>query len=295
MNSKSLVFSAVLLTLAGCGPHEGSGAGPSAHSVSMPALPVIQEAVRSLYPTFNGRSVPALVHQLCSLANGGVTAEQNSAQLRKLGIDPTSVPHQGNDALALLVNGNTAAQAAACAAYHAVSALTPVAPEDFMRPHETTPQAARSVADARKVAGEETRKSEVKADSSVTLDSVALGRLMDLRIAQSRANADVFALIAGRLAATPGLTESDYRSSAAKLFAELAPRYLNDLKQHIPPASTRYRLDRLTSDQFSFSSDTGLRYDVSKREGVVLKRYGQLWLGRGVILGKNYYLSTTLP
>ncbi|MCE4069296.1 MULTISPECIES: hypothetical protein [Pseudomonas] len=295
MNSKSLVFSALLLTLAGCGPQGGSGSALAAHPVSVPALPVIQEAVRSLYPTFNGRSAPVLAHQLCSLANGGVTAEQNSAQLKKLGIDPTSLPHQGNDAMALLVNGDTAAQAAACAAYHAVSALAPVNPEEFMRPGAATSPASLSAGGAGKAASEEASTGAAKAESDARLDNVALSRLMDLRLAQSRANADIFALIAGRLAATPGLIESDYRSRAAKMFAELAPRYLDDLKQQIPPASTRYRLNRLTAEQFSFSSDTGLSYQVSKRDGVMLTRFGQPWLGRGVILGKNYYLSMTLP
>lgn len=294
MKLKLLAYPALLLALAGCGPHEAAGPSSANSRLSVPALPVIQDAVRSLYPTFNGKNVPALVQQLCALANGGVTAEQNKARLLALGINPAGLPASSPDAVTLLVNADTAGQATACAAYHAVSALKPIDPTDILRPSagvsENIAKGDGALNGGRGAKG----GNGTGSNSSVELDTLAAERLMALRVAQSRANADIFALIARRLATTPGLSESDYRNRAAKLFGELAPRYLDDLKQQIPPAGTRYRLDRLTPEQFAFSSDSGLRYVVSKVDGVSLSRDGQLWFGRGVMLGRTYYLPVSV-
>ncbi|MDR3004095.1 MAG: PHP domain-containing protein [Acidovorax sp.] len=72
-----------------------------------------------MLPTFNGRRVPVLVNQLCALAQGQITQQQSDAQLQRRGINAASLPRAGEDALPLLVNGDRAGQAAACAAAHA--------------------------------------------------------------------------------------------------------------------------------------------------------------------------------
>lgn len=293
MKCKLLAFPALLLALAGCGPQNNAGSSVATNRVSVPALPIIQDAVRALYPTFNGKDVPVLANHLCTLASGGMTQEQGNAELAKLGVNPAILSHKSNDALGLLVNGDSAGQATACAAYHAVSALRPLDPAQVMRPVAQKPEAVAKEGDAKKEERGAEQKPDAKVQPTVELDYTALGNVAALRIAEIRTNADIFAQIASQLGATPGLRESDYRSRAIALFGKLAPHYLDDLKRQVPPANTLYRLDHLSNDQLTFSADIGLRYDATAMDGAVLIRDGQLWFGRGVILGKEYYLPVT--
>jgi hypothetical protein len=36
-----------------------------------------------------------------------------------------------------------------------------------------------------------------------------------------------------------------------------------------------------------------VRYEVSATDGLTLKQYGQLWYGRGLLLGNNYRLQVS--
>lgn len=272
--------------LTGCGQGEAAKAPSHAGLVSTPALPIIKEAVRSLSPTFNGKRVPVLVNQLCALAQGQVTAEQNRAQLTALGLAPDQLPRQGNDGLALLVNGDRAAQATACAAYQAAAAMVPVNPQELMRDALPKVDNAEKHAPAEKDGAEKRTVAATKPERE--LDPQALNRFLPLRLAQSRANADVFAYIAQRLSEQPGLSVVQYRDQARQLFASLAPAYPKLVQHHMPGANVTMRLNRLDTYNLSFDSDEGAQYSASSFGGMTLEQDGQLWLGRGLIQGTDY-------
>lgn len=272
--------------LTGCGQGEAAKVPVHAGLVSTPALPIIKEAVRSLSPTFNGKGVPVLANQLCALAQGLVSPEQNRAQLTALGLAPDRLPRQGNDGLALLVNGDRAAQATACAAYQAAAAMVPVNPQELMRDALPKVENAEKHVPAEKDSAEKKTVAATKPERE--LDPQALNRFLPLRLAQSRANADVFAYIAQRLSEQPGLSVAQYRDQARQLFTNLAPAYPKLVQQHMPGVNATMRLNRLDAYNLSFDSDEGAQYSASSFGGMTLEQDGQLWLGRGLIQGTDY-------
>lgn len=275
MKLKTLVVSLVLGTgLAGCDLPSQPIHAP-ANWISVPALPIIQDAVISLAPTFNGQRNPLLIGQVCALAREQVSQDQVNAQLAKLGIDASKLPQKSADAVALLVNGDPAAQATACAAYQASAVLSPINPGDFLKP-EVADEAA-------KTAGK---------SSTLQVDNARLAKVMPIRIAQARATTDVFALIASQLQQTPGLSVAEYRDKARQLFGQLAPTYLERVQQQMPPAGAKYQLLRMDDEHFAFSNDVGTGYDYSVGNGLVLTQNGQLWYGKGRLLDNVYRLQS---
>ncbi|WP_236201068.1 hypothetical protein [Pseudomonas pseudonitroreducens] len=277
MNSKFLAFPAFFVALAGCGPQSVSPEQALANGwVSVPTLPLVQDAVRSLAPTFNGKQIPVLVDHLCALGEGRITPQQNVAELARLGIDVARLPRESTDALALLGNGDRAGQLAACAADQASAAFVPLKPSEVLHV-----QPAANAGDG-KAKGD---------DSQPAIDQQAVSRLLSLKLSQARADSDIFAIIASRLAALPGLSEPDYRARAQAMFRELAPSYLARQKQLAPAPDTRYRLDHLDHDQLTFRTNTGVSFDLSTSEGLTFRNYGQLWYGKGTLLGTSYRLQ----
>ncbi|MFV3415257.1 hypothetical protein ACQCLI_10850 [Pseudomonas nitroreducens] len=259
--------------------------------VATPALPIIKEAIHSLSPTFNGKRVPVLVNQLCALAQGQVTPEQNRTQLAALGLAPDKIDQKGRDALALLVNGDRAAQATACAAYLASSALVPLNPQELMRDVPPKAKVAEKPAQEEKGhASKDRAESPTVAAAQPTreIDPQALNRFLPLRLAHARADADIFAYIAQRLSEQPGLSVAQYGDQARQLFASLAPSYLKLVQQHLPAPSATLRLNQLDGFNLSFDSDEGTRYSATSFGGMTLEQDGQMWLGRGLIQGTDY-------
>lgn len=276
MNFKLLALPALLLSLSACGP-QGVSVAPASEWVRVPALPLVQEAVRSLSPTFNGKRIPVLIDHLCSLSQGQMSQEQSDSQLARIGIDADKLPRESEDAIALLVNGDRVGQTTACAAAQASAALTPLNPADVLRSSSSG----------------RTGSGETAGSPKREVDQVILGRLLTLKAAQARTDADFFAIIAARLSASPGLTESEYRSQAQAIFREIAPRYLDRLKQQSSGQDIRYNLERLENDRLAFSSNAGVRYSLSAADGLIVTHYGQLWYGRGKLLGMDYSLQVS--
>ncbi|MBO3273606.1 hypothetical protein [Pseudomonas schmalbachii] len=285
MNTKPL-FAAVLLgllTLTGCNGNQSSDASsaPSQPNwLSTPALPIIQDAVFSLTPTFNGQRNPLLMEQVCGLASGELKQEQVNAFLSQRNVDVTKVPKQG-DALSLLVNGDKASQATACAAHLATTVLTTVDAGEFLQ----------SVVPASGTNGQSNNTSASKpAEPTLQIDNARLGQLLPIKLAEARVNAEVFALIAAELQRRPGLTVSEYHKQAVELFARLAPVYLERIKAQLPPAGTNYALVQLDGQRFAFTSSTGNLFEYTS-EGLVLRQNGITWYGQGKLLGQEYPLK----
>ncbi|MNZ44407.1 hypothetical protein D3C78_620380 [compost metagenome] len=290
MNTKPLLAAVLLglLTLTGCNGNQSSGASsaPSQPNwLSTPALPIIQDAVSSLSPTFNGQRNPLLMEQVCGLASGELKQEQVNAFLSQRNIDVTKVPKQG-DALSLLVNGDKASQATACAAHLATTVLTTVDAGEFLQ-SVVPPSAPASGANN----GQSNNTSASKpAEPVLQIDNARLGQLLPIKLAEARVNAEVFALIAAELQRRPGLTVPEYHKQTVELFARLAPVYLERIKAQLPPAGTNYALVQLDGQRFAFSSSTGSLFEYTS-EGLVLRQNGITWYGQGKLMGQEYPLQ----
>ncbi|MCY1293803.1 hypothetical protein D9M68_620670 [compost metagenome] len=277
MKPKLLLALTGMLVLTGC--HEGKPPAPSEAVVkrewlSTPALPIIQDAVFTLSPTFRGERNPAMMQQVCGLARGELKQEQVNAFLAQQKID-TSRLAKGS-ILSLLVNGDKAAQATACAAYLATTVLSTVDASEFM-----TATAAPSADDK-----------TTEKPTTWQIDNARLNVSLPIKLAEARANAEVFALIAAELQRRPGLTVQAYRDEARQLFSRLAPAYLERIKQSLPPAGTTYKLVRLDGDGFVFNSSRGSRFEYTS-DGLRLWQNGILWYGEGKLLGQEYPLQVT--
>lgn len=241
--------------------------------VSVPALPIIEEAAMSLAPTFQGKRTGQFMPQICGMARGELSQEQVNEQLTKMGIDSTRLPRQSQDATALLVNGDRAAQATACAAYQATDVLMAVNPRDFLKASSATAE-----------------KVTEQTPAPQQFDSDGLTKVLPIKVAQARVNADVFALIAQDLQRKPGLSVAEYRERASELFGRLAPTYLARVPTKLPPANTSYQLIGLGNNRLDFSS-IGVHFDYSTDNGLVLTQNGVVWYGKGQLLGQDYRLQ----
>lgn len=265
--------------LMGCDQTSKHPADP-ANWLSVPTLPIIQDAILPLAPTFNGQRDGVLSQQICTLATGKATQDQVNEQLRKLNIEPTRLPLSSNDAVALLVNGNSAAQVIACAAYQATEVLSPVDLHEF----------TQSAGAASKQKDHETAAADSSKDKPVEVDASRVAQVLPLRIARARADADVFALIAEQLQRTPGLSIQEYRDKARGLFIRLAPTYLDRVVQQMPPTNASYQVQQMDARRFVFSNNLGARFDYSVENGLLLSQNGLLWYGNGHLLGTVYRL-----
>ncbi|MDD1139673.1 hypothetical protein M5G22_19105 [Pseudomonas sp. TNT2022 ID233] len=274
MNMKS-IFVAILILLVALAGYDKFVADKLTDSprvwLRVPALPVIQDAVFQLSPRFDEPRKALMMAQLCALARGEVKQEQVNAVLKQQGIDAQTLPRQGSP-FSLLVNGDKAGQASACAAYLATTVLTTVNVADFMRP--VTEPAANGQPEK----------------SSLQMDNTLLTSALSVKLAVARANADIFALIAVELQRSPGLTLPQFREQATQLFTRLAPTYLQHIKEQLPPANTQYKLLQMDDSRFAFSSSVGSVFEFG-RNGLVLSQGGIVWYGKGRLMGQEYPLQ----
>lgn len=245
--------------------------------LSVPALPIIEDATMSLAPTFQGKRTEQFMPQICGMARGELSQAEVNAQLAKMGIDSTRIPRQSQDATALLVNGDRAGQATACAAYQATDVLMAVNLGAFLK--------------ASPAPDEKSAEKAPKQPQQPQLDDNALASVLPIKIAQARVNADIFALIARNLQRTPGLSVAEYRERARDLFGRLAPTYLARVPAKMPPATTRYQLVGLDDGHLNFTSNIGTHFDYSIDNGLVLSQNGVTWYGKGQLLGQDYRLQ----
>ncbi|MBD9629263.1 hypothetical protein [Pseudomonas sp. PDM19] len=292
MKFKEVIASLFIGTmLVGCDQSGKTTADP-ANWLSVPTLPIIQDAILPLAPTFGGQRDGVLSQQICALATGKATQGQINEQLRKLNIEPTRLPLTSNDAVALLVNGNVAAQTIACAAYQATEVLRPIDMRDVIKPASQASdlqEQGTTVAEVGKEKGREKEASKATAPAK-DVDAGRVAQLLPLRIAQARANADIFALIAEQLQRTPGLTIQEYRDKARDLFIRLAPIYLERIAQQMPPSNAGYQVQQMDARRFVFSNNVGARFDYSVENGLLLSQNGVIWYGNGHLLGSVYRL-----
>lgn len=316
MKNLSLIAAAALglLALAGCKEDKAPASAPAMlpvlpatppkadsavhrNWISIPALPVIQDAVFSLSPTFDGQRNPALMAQICGLARGELKQEQVTEFLRQNNVEVEKLPKQG-DPLALLVNGDKAGQVTACAAYLSTSVLSAIDLSEFtsrteapaQAPAEDEPVKGKTKGKEKAAAKPKVEVAHKPSEPQLQVDKAALSVVLPVKLALARANADVFALIAAELQRRPGLSVAEYREQARQMFVKLAPVYLERIKAQLPQANTQYRLLRFDADLFAFSSTTGSLFEFSGG-GLTLLQNSVIWYGQGKLLGQEYPLQ----
>ncbi|MNZ17215.1 hypothetical protein D3C78_342030 [compost metagenome] len=282
MNTKSLFVSVLLGTTALAGCNQGHAPSSDVAAVqrnwlSIPALPIIEDAVSSLSPKFNGQRNPQVMTQVCGLARGELTQEQVNTFLGQQNVDAAKLPKQGHP-LSLLVSGDKSAQTTACAAYLATAVLSTVDISEFAQTVETS---ATDKADK--------KEADKPTKPALQLDSARLNAALPIKLAEARANADVFALIAAELQRRPGLTAREYREESRQLFSKLAPVYLERVRLQLPKDAS-YKLERMGAEHFTFSSSRGVVFDFGS-EGLTLRQNNVVWYGQGKLLGMDYPLQ----
>ncbi|CAI8775705.1 Lipoprotein [Pseudomonas sp. IT-P258] len=234
--------------------------------VEMPVLPIIQESISQLRPQFDDSNAKQMVGYICALARGDATLEQVSGSLLSMGIDPSKLPISRSTSL--LLTGDRAGQAAACAAYIAFDAQSPVDLKDVA--------AITSPPD--------------KSDNlpSTQIDNARLTQALRVKLASAHATADIFALIGAELRRNPGKGVVQYQEQANQLFVRLAPVFLERVKQQLPPPDVNYSVDRLEATALTFSASNGAQLNISPGVGLTMRQNGVLWYGEGKLLGHEY-------
>lgn len=247
--------------------------------LSLPALPVIRNAVFSLVPVFDGGRNATIMAQICGLARDELTQEQVNAFLVQSSIDPAKLPRSGNP-LSLLVNGDKADQTTACAAYLATSVLVKPDTSGYLK----TVNVAAKV--DTKLRG---KPAQPATQHQQRVDTAALASVLPTKVALARADADIFALIASQLQKQPGLTLGEYRQQAMQLFARLAPVYLQRVKLQAPQG-VRFDMVRLDGGAMVFQGSDGSRFDFDGNNLRLLQN-DILWFGEGKLMGQDYLLD----
>lgn len=267
----SLIFS---LGISGCGETKKLS-DTRTQWLDVPALPILQNAVFSLVDSLAPHKNPVLMEQLCALAKGETQQEDVNAFIQQQGVTARDIPLQGHS-LSLLVNGDKQSQVRACAAYLAITVLTPL---NLTSLSIVTPDS---------VPENESRNS---AQLEPQIDQAKLLAILPHKLAIAQTNADFFAIVAAELQRRPGLTLEQYHQLSIEMFSRLAPDYLQRVKAHLPSPATQYKVITLDKNQFIFisSTRTSFAYDFS---GLKLRHNGIVWFGEGMLLGKEYFLKT---
>lgn len=251
-------------------PKKPAAAEPATILLSIPALPIIQNSVKTLVPALNAEFDLAAVQKVCFLAREEASKEQIAVLLKREGVDVSKIPQQGAP-LSLLVNDDQKGRQTLCAAWVATSLLDPLNTSDI------TEQQTREVKEKNKI-----RK--------IAVDVISNGKLqpsLATKTAIARANAEFYGLIASGLASHPGQSLESYSSTIKKQFSVLAPAYLKRVQELYSPSDKGYQLTSLNNGSYSFTTDGGYHFAYD-RDGVLLTYNGINWLGKGQIMGKQY-------
>lgn len=262
-------WSLPLVLLIGCDNSAHTVATQGSQAVALPALPIIQGAVMSLVPMPDGQRNELMMNQVCALARGESTQQQVAQNLLQQGIDLGRVPQQGHP-LSLLVDPDLSRRITACAAYIATSVMMVPKTAEFMVEANTAP---------------------VSGKKKLNVDPQKLNYFLGIQLAIAKADADFFALIASRLEKTPGLTLEQYNQQAKTQFVDIAPLYLQRVKElYAQGQNVQYTLVEYSDSSFKFTSNNGYLFEFGY-DGLNLSFNRTPWLGAGKLLGKTYLLN----
>lgn len=258
-----------LVLLIGCDNSAHIVPTQGSQGIALPALPIIQGAVMSLVPMPNGQRNELMMNQVCALARGESTQQQVAQNLLQQGIDLSGVPQQGHP-LSLLVDPDLSRRITACAAYIATSVMMLPKTAEFMVEANTAP---------------------VSGKKKLNVDPQKLNYYLGIQLAIAKADADFFALIASRLEKTPGLTLEQYTQQAKTQFVDIAPLYLQRVKElYAQGQNVQYTLVEYSDSDFKFTSNNGYLFEFGY-DGLNMSFNRIPWYSAGKLLGKTYLLN----
>lgn len=268
MKAKFLVRSAVLLLASMWG--FSAQAASRDYVVSYPTASLISETLLEMTPSVNNARNDLMMKLVCDLARNEKSQAEVETFLRRNGVDVSQIPESGN-ALSLLVNGETQKQKAACASYIATSVIVPGDNKDWYHGVNVT---------------NKDKTISVKQE----VDQDKLNQVMRTRMSIAEANAEFYSLMANALAGRGTMSYASYKNQIFDMFSELAPFYLDRVKQLYAGKKGDVTLLSLSKDDYRVMDDKG--YVMSFSQGVVdLEVKGVTWFGNGKMLGKEYYLD----
>lgn len=258
-----------LVLLVGCDNSTHTVAAKTLQGVELPTLPIIQSAVMALVPMPDGQRNELMMSQVCALARGESTQQQVAQNLLQQGVDLSRVPQQGHP-LSLLVDPDRSRRITACAAYIATSVMSVPKTTEFMVESSTAPASG---------------------NRKLNVDPQKLNYFLSIQLAVAKADADFFALIATRLQETPGLTLEQYNQQAKTQFTEIAPLYLQRVKElYAQGHNVQYTLAEYSNNDFKFTSNNGYLFEFGY-DGLNLSFNRMPWFGAGKLMGKTYLLG----
>ncbi|MFV8849451.1 hypothetical protein [Serratia fonticola] len=268
MKSKFLARSAVVLLASMWG--FGAQAASRDYVVSYPTSSLISETLLEMTPSVNNARNDLMMKLVCDLARNEKSQAEVSVYLQQNGVDVSQIPESGN-ALSLLVNGETQKRKAACASYIATSVILPEDNKGFYK--------RVNVANKDKTLSV---KQEVDQDQ--------LNQVMRTRMAIAEANAEFYSLMANALADKGNMSYTAYKNQIFDMFAELAPFYLDRVKQLYGGKKGDITVLSLSNSDYRVMDNKG--YVMSFSQGSFeLDVKGITWFGNGKLLGKDYYLD----
>jgi hypothetical protein len=268
MKSKFLARSAVLLLASVWGL--SAQAASRDYVVSYPTSSLISETLLEMTPSVNNGRNDLMMKLVCDLARNEKSQAEVNTYLQQNGVDVSQIPVSGN-ALSLLVNGETQKQKAACASYIATSVILPGDNKDLYKEVNVT-----------------NKDKTISVKQEIAQDK--LNQVMRTRISIAEANAEFYSLMANELAMKGNMSYGAYKNQIFDMFAELAPFYLDRVKQLYGSKTGDITLLSLSNSDYRVMDNKG--YVMSFSQGAVdLEIKGVTWFGNGKLLGKEYYLD----
>lgn len=267
---KSTFFARSAVLLLACVLGFSAQAASRDYIVSYPTASLVTETLLEMTPSVNNSRNDLMMKLVCDLARNEKSQADVETFLQKNGVDVSSIPESGNP-LSLLVNGETQKQKAACASYIATSVILPADNKElFADVNVTNKDKTISV------------KQEV--------DQKKLNEVMRTRISIAEANAEFYSLMANALAEKGNMSYANYKNQIFDMFSELAPFYLDRVKQLYMGKQGDITLLSLAKSDYRVMDPKG--YVMSFSQGAVdLEIKGVTWFGKGKVLGKEYYVN----
>jgi hypothetical protein len=268
MKSKFLARSVVLLLASVWG--FSAQAASRDYVVSYPTSSLISETLLEMTPSVNNERNDLMMKLVCDLARNEKSQAEVDTYLQRNGVDVSQIPASGN-ALSLLVNGETQKQKAACASYIATSVILPGDNKDLFKEVNVT-------------------NKEKKISVKQEVDQDKLNQIMRTRMSIAEANAEFYSLMANALADKGKVSYATYKNQIFDMFTELAPFYLERVKQLYAGKKANITVLSLSNSDYRVMDDKG--YAMSFSQGAFeLDVKGVTWFGNSKLLGKEYYLD----
>lgn len=252
--------------------------------VSVPAYSIITDTLFNLTPQVAGKRNTFLMQQICDLARGDATQQEVNQRLIQNKVDPMQLAKLGVPGMLVLKSEREERQLA-CAAFLATSLFQPVDMTSYYLQDKKEKEKS-SWLPWRPTKEERTEKSDFLRDRFIHDAQVQL--------AVARATAQLYAVIAQNIPPQPIGDWKTRQQQITDVVKHYAPDYLNAITSfYKAEGSGALTLDYVTSNSYSVRNTFGNRL-VKNSEDVELYSRGVTWFGKGMIIGKSYFVDIAI-